>query len=147
MRCAKLRPVTDLERMRVSDADREQALVQLREHAAAGRLGLDELEGRSELVLGARTRAELAQAVADLPDLASWRYRIAHLSLGAHAAAFVVVNAALLVVWEATRAQPRTPADEGVGYWWPFWILLVWAAGLAAHAVRSRRRRPRALTR
>jgi Domain of unknown function (DUF1707) len=49
MRYAKLRPVTDFERMRVSDADREQALVQLREHAAAGRLGLEDLEGRSEL--------------------------------------------------------------------------------------------------
>jgi hypothetical protein len=54
---------------RVSDADRERALVDLREHLAAGRLAVDELEERSGRVVAARTRAELAAALADLPRL------------------------------------------------------------------------------
>ena len=56
--------------LRVSDAERDATLNVLSEHAAAGRLTLDELEERSGRVLGARTRGELATLTSDLPQVA-----------------------------------------------------------------------------
>jgi hypothetical protein len=53
--------------LRVSDAEREQTLRVLGEHAAVGRLTLDELEERSSRALAAKTRGELATLVGDLP--------------------------------------------------------------------------------
>src|SRR6476659_4595351 len=53
--------------LRVSDAERDQTLRILGEHAAVGRLTLDELEERSGRALTARTRGELATLTGDLP--------------------------------------------------------------------------------
>src|SRR5687768_13325219 len=53
--------------VRASDAEREGVVARLREHAAAGRLDVDELEGRVGAAYGARTRGDLAALVADLP--------------------------------------------------------------------------------
>jgi Domain of unknown function (DUF1707)/Cell wall-active antibiotics response 4TMS YvqF len=53
--------------LRVSDAERDQALRILGDHAAVGRLTLDELEERSSRALAARTRGELATLTGDLP--------------------------------------------------------------------------------
>jgi hypothetical protein len=55
--------------MLLSDAEREQLVDALGRHAAAGRLGLDELEHRVGLVYEARSREEAATALADLPPL------------------------------------------------------------------------------
>ena len=54
--------------LRVSDAERDQTLRVLSEHAAVGRLTLDELEERSSRALTARTRGELATLTGDLPQ-------------------------------------------------------------------------------
>jgi len=56
--------------VRVSDAEREQAVVLLREHLLAGRLTLEEFTARVEAALGARVGADLARVQADLPRLA-----------------------------------------------------------------------------
>ena len=53
--------------LRASDAEREAAVAHLREHAAAGRLTMDELDERSAAAYAARTLGELARLVADLP--------------------------------------------------------------------------------
>ncbi len=53
--------------LRVSDAERDQALRVLGDHAAVGRLTLEELEERSSRALAARTRGELATLTGDLP--------------------------------------------------------------------------------
>lgn len=53
--------------LRASDADRDAVLAQLQEHTATGRLTPAELELRAEQALGARTGAELAALVRDLP--------------------------------------------------------------------------------
>jgi Domain of unknown function (DUF1707) len=53
--------------LRVSDADRDQAVSELSEHYQAGRLTADELEERSGLALRARTGNDLAALLADLP--------------------------------------------------------------------------------
>jgi Domain of unknown function (DUF1707)/Cell wall-active antibiotics response 4TMS YvqF len=53
---------------RVSDAEREQAVVALREELLAGRLTLDEFSGRVELAYAARSGLELASARGSLPQ-------------------------------------------------------------------------------
>ena len=52
---------------RASDAEREHHAELLREHAAQGRLTVDELDERLDRVYAARTHGELAPVVADLP--------------------------------------------------------------------------------
>ena len=59
--------------LRVSDADREAAVVRLREAGGEGRLTLEELAERVERADGARTRGELDALTADLPDVPSAR--------------------------------------------------------------------------
>ena len=56
------------ESLRVSDAERDETVRILGEHAAVGRLTLDELEERSSRALTARTRGELATLTGDLPQ-------------------------------------------------------------------------------
>ena len=55
------------ESLRVSDAERDAAVHTLGEHAAVGRLTLDELEDRASQALTAKTRGELAALTSDLP--------------------------------------------------------------------------------
>ena len=107
--------------LRASDAEREQHAQLLREHAAQGRLTVDELEERLDRVYAARTAGELAPVVADLPvprrprpkqPRRSWRET--------EVAAFLAVNLVLIVIWAAT----------GAGYFWPIWPLLGWGLGL-----------------
>jgi hypothetical protein len=54
--------------LRVSDAERDAAVRTLGEHAAVGRLTLDELEDRAGQALNAKTRGELAALTSDLPQ-------------------------------------------------------------------------------
>lgn len=54
--------------MRVSDAERDATLKVLGDHAAAGRLSLDELEERCDRALTVRTRGELTALTRDLPE-------------------------------------------------------------------------------
>jgi len=53
--------------MRVSDADRDQAIAELSEHYQAGRITTEEFEDRSGRALQARTTADLADLFTDLP--------------------------------------------------------------------------------
>jgi len=54
--------------LRVSDAERDVTLKVLNEHAAVGRLTLDELEERAGKAIAAQTRGELAALTTDLPQ-------------------------------------------------------------------------------
>src|ERR1700751_2838089 len=54
--------------LRVSDAERDETLRILGEHASVGRLTLDELEERSGRALAAKTRGELATPPGALPQ-------------------------------------------------------------------------------
>jgi hypothetical protein len=58
-------------RLRISDADRDQISEVLSEHAADGRLTMDELDRRLGVLYAAQTRAEVARLLADLPALAA----------------------------------------------------------------------------
>jgi DUF1707 SHOCT-like domain len=53
--------------IRVSDADRDQAIAELSEHFQAGRLTQEEFEERSGRALQARTGDDLAALFTDLP--------------------------------------------------------------------------------
>ena len=55
--------------MLLSDADRELLLEQLKRHAAAGRLGIEELERRVVAIEQAPSREAAASVMADLPPL------------------------------------------------------------------------------
>ena len=54
----------------IGDADRDRMTTLLREHYAAGRLGLDELRRRVGIVLAAAYADEAVVALADLPPIA-----------------------------------------------------------------------------
>jgi len=56
------------DRMRISDADREQVTARLREHYAAGRLDSEELDERITAALNAKTFGDLRRVMADLPE-------------------------------------------------------------------------------
>jgi hypothetical protein len=62
-------PTRDAAILRISDADREQAVVALNDAVADGRLSWEEHAERVDLALKARTRAELAPYLADLGKL------------------------------------------------------------------------------
>lgn len=55
--------------MRLSDAEREQLFEQLSRHAAAGRIGMEELERRVAAIDAAESREHAAELMADLPPL------------------------------------------------------------------------------
>jgi Domain of unknown function (DUF1707) len=54
--------------LRASDADRERAIAELREHTAAGRLTLEEFSERADRAVAAKTLAELDEIASDLPS-------------------------------------------------------------------------------
>jgi hypothetical protein len=55
------------DRLRVSDAERELAVAQLREAAGEGRLSVEELDERTTAAYAAVTRGDLARLLDDLP--------------------------------------------------------------------------------
>jgi hypothetical protein len=56
------------DRIRVSDADREQVAARLREHYAEGRLSAEEMDERISAALSAKTAGDLRRVMADLPE-------------------------------------------------------------------------------
>jgi len=64
----RLSPDPDIDRLRIGDSERDAVAVALHDHFAAGRLTREELDERLEAVLAAKTRADLAAVVHDLPE-------------------------------------------------------------------------------
>lgn len=62
--------------LRVSDAERDQAAGQLREHFASGRITEEELNERIQAAYGARTQQELSSLLGDLPALPATRQQL-----------------------------------------------------------------------
>jgi Domain of unknown function (DUF1707)/2TM domain len=121
--------------LRASDAEREQHAELLREHAAQGRLTVDELDQRLDRVFAARTLGELVPIVGDLPAPERPRAPQPRRSRRPDLVPFLAVNLLLIVIWAAT----------GAGYFWPIWPLLGWGLGLIGPCSRALpRRRPQA---
>src|SRR5688572_28989837 len=110
--------------LRASDAERESIVSQLREHGAAGRLDVEELEQRVETAYSARTHGELGALLRDLPAAPAARRVVAsnhgHGGLGHGWHSFFAVNALLVAIW----------AVGGAGYFWPAWVMAWWAFAL-----------------
>ena len=111
--------------LRASDAEREAAADRLREHSAAGRLDLEELEQRLGAAYAATTRGDLAALLADLPGarqaarapVAAQRRRRGH---GHEWAVFLAVNVMLVGIW----------ALSGAEHFWPAWVMAWWGVAL-----------------
>lgn len=118
--------------VRASDAERERAAAALRDHYADGRLTSEELEDRLQHVYTARSRADLARLLADLPSDRRRRalrgfYRWQRAALRVHAAGYVAGNGSLVGIWALT----------GEGYFWPAWALVPATMLLGWHATSS----------
>jgi class 3 adenylate cyclase len=123
-----------------SAGDRERAIERLR--AAAGQLGLEELEQCLDTAVRAHTIGELAGLVWDLEPAASTEPQPAgvrqNIGFRLHAAAYWLTNGLLVGTWALT----------GHGFFWPFFPAAGWGIALGLHAVcvrsaQERRGRPR----
>lgn len=113
--------------LRVSDRDREHAAETLREHAAAGRITLNELSDRLEAALTASTQAELDKQFADLPPATpskdNRQVPVKRAGMPIHATAYICVSLAMIAIWAATSR----------GYFWPAWPIMGWGIGVISH--------------
>jgi Domain of unknown function (DUF1707) len=97
----------------LGDADRELLYEKLKRHAAAGRLGIEELERRVAAVAMAETMEDAARVMADLPPLAAeeppprLRSRRGHGEVPAPAAD-----------WQPTNERFRDPGSNSVMRVW-----------------------------
>jgi hypothetical protein len=105
--------------LRVSDAEREQTLEALRAHAAAGRLGAEELDARLERTFAAVTRGDLAAVQHDLPPHGPPRSGRAE-ERSPEWLVYGLVAVVLLSIW----------ALSGAGTFWPAWPLGFWGLAL-----------------
>lgn len=131
---AYIPPVADL---KVSDAQRERAAQELREHFAAGRLTNDELDERVQRAYAARTEQQLHALVADLPRLplspqeqrAALAERRSQLQrrLIQETGGGIALFGVCLAVWLIDGAQ---------GQFWPVWVLLIVALPLIRNGWR-----------
>jgi Domain of unknown function (DUF1707) len=112
--------------LRASDTERESTVTLLREHGAAGRLDVDELEQRIGAAYGARTRGDLAALLDDLPSAPARqtrpvvRNRTHRTHHGGDWGLFLRVSVLLILIWAVT----------GADYFWPVWPILGWGIAL-----------------
>jgi len=107
--------------LRVADADREQVIEELREHAGDGRLTAEELEERVGAAYGASTRADLDALRADLP-ISSTSVKLAlskrrgqlRRRLLQEAGGSLAMSALAVGLWLATGSS---------GGFWPGWVI------------------------
>lgn len=123
--------------LRASDAEREAVVARLREHGAAGRLDVGELEERIGAAYAAKTRGELVWLLEDLPALGTpvpvrrTQHAQRHGTTADDIRVFAGVSLLLCAIW----------LIGGAGYFWPVWVMIWWGAALLMKmAVRPRAR-------
>ncbi len=124
-------PIRSGAHQRVSDAERDAVVEQLRLNMADGRLEIDEYGERVATALAARTGADLQAVLADLPQVVppEEAVRKRRASVRAIVVPYLAVNLFLVLIW----------AIGGFGYFWPIWPILGWGLGvvLSLSAVAS----------
>ena len=127
--------------IRIGDRDRDSAARHLGVALAAGYLDLAEYENRIETVFAAQNTADLDGVLGDLPvhhlrrrdpQRLAARRRAARLSVGIHAAAYLLMVVVVLTVWLAVALS------VGAWYFWPIWPILGAGIGLVAHGLSIR---------
>lgn len=115
--------MSDPSQLRVADADREQLVEELREHAGEGRLSAEELEQRIGHAYRATTRADIDAVRADLPVSSksvalALRKRKGQLRrrLAQEAGGSLGVSALAVGVWLLAGGQHT-------GQFWPAWVI------------------------
>jgi hypothetical protein len=111
--------------IRASDAERERVATELREHAAEGRLDVDELDERLEQAYAARTRGDLERLTADLPAAPPPKAPSPTVpergwGLAERAGSYVGVLVIVIIIWAVT----------GAGYPWFIWPAIGWGLAL-----------------
>ena len=119
--------------VRASDADREHVARTLGAHGAAGRLTPEELEQRLDAAYAARTQGELERLLDDLPPAPAPRAEdparaVARARLAHRAGAAAIASLLCVGIWAAAGAS---------GSFWPIWVILVAALGLAREGWRT----------
>jgi hypothetical protein len=124
--------VSENDSLRASDADREDAVAELRRHVADGRLTVDEFSERVDRAYEAKTMGELAELRSDLPaqPRAPGRRPALRRSLPHVLAPLVLVNAVAIGVWAFSGADSS---------FWPKWVLLATGIRFAAYLLRVTR--------
>jgi uncharacterized membrane protein YccC len=111
----------------VSDAERAQAVNELRRHYDTGRLTLDEFEERLAQAQAARSEAQLREALRQLPPSVNRRdTRWRSLALQ-----YALVNVIAILIWLFSGAE---------GDFWPKWVLVVTLIMFTRRAFRPRHR-------
>jgi len=128
-------PVRSAPGERVSDAEREAVVEQLRLNTTDGRLDFAEFEERVAYALSARTGGQLAAVLHDLPHVESPEQALARRRRAVRSilTPYVIVNMFLVLVW----------AVSGLGYFWPVWPILGWGLGVVFALAAIARRRER----
>lgn len=130
----------DYELTRVSDAERDQAISALSEHYSLGRLDLDELNHRADLVFQAKTQADVVAVLADLPATQLPTPRTVQAGKAPPASvptpsaarwrAWALTAVICLTVWLIASISQGAP-----DYFWPFWVIVPWGAALATRTL------------
>lgn len=126
--------------LRVSEADRDAVVDDLRTHAAAGRIDIDELDERVTAALAARTERDLAIITNDLPALPAARATSDAAQESGHGdqgektehhghgwAPYAAVMTLLVAIWLLS----------GAGHPWPLYPALGWGIPLLLASRRS----------
>lgn len=118
---------------RVTDRERERVVEQLRMHVGLGRLTLEEFEQRVDETLEARTGAELALALRELPRVRSRAEATA--AERALLLPFLVVMPGLVMIWALT----------GFDFPWPIFPFVFWGLPTLVEWRRLRAEHPAVL--
>ena len=128
--------------MRASDVDRDRVAAVLREHAAQGRLTMDEFNERLERLYKSKTYGELAKLTADLPDVDLRQHAVAkqenkaveqrgmHSGLKAAWAAWAAASGINWVIWFIVSLT-----SDGFVYPWPLWVMGPWGVILLVSTI------------
>ncbi|MBA2455060.1 MAG: DUF1707 domain-containing protein [Nocardioidaceae bacterium] len=131
--------------LRLSDADRGEAVSVLGQHHALGRLSLDEFNERVDAAYRAVTQSDLERLFADLPartavDAQPFRQPVT-VPVGSCAASrqrwrgWLLISVVCLVVWAATSL-----GSGHVLYFWPIWVIGPWGMAMALTRLSTRPR-------
>ncbi|MDA2808950.1 DUF1707 domain-containing protein [Nocardiopsis suaedae] len=152
-------PRSDRPSLRVGDGERERTAAVVSDAAAAGYIGIDELDGRLDDVWAARTAGELDAVVADLPvdrldtgpaarsaarpTARPERGRPGTTGFRVHLSAYIGVMTLLVGIWLVVGVT------TGAWYPWVVWPALGWGIGVMVDGIcthaRVRRGGARAL--